>query len=488
MHVPLFDFLARWVVFRFVPAMIIVCGLTNVPAQAEESTLDPELRKAERAAAVGGDLFEETPQQRDARMGWWRDARFGMFIHWGLYSKLAGEWQDKRIRGISSWIMRYGEIQVDEYEPLAQEFNPSKFDARAWVKLAKDAGMKYLVITAKHHDGFCLFDSKLTEYDIIDATPFQRDIIKELADECQRQGIVFCWYYSVMDWHHQHYLPRLPADQRACTGTNYRNYIKYMQGQLRELMTNYGDVGVAWFDPTTSGKWEHLWHAVQEHQSAAGDMIDPNPAVVTAILLRNLQPSLIINNRLGAAADFSTPERRIPATGLPDQDWETCMTMNDNWGYKHYDDNWKSKAALLRQYVDVVSKGGNYLLNIGPTAAGVIPQESVDRLEAIGAWMRVNGESIYGTTASVFPDLPWGRCTVKGNTLYLHIFDWPADGRLIVPGLVSSPEQAYLLADCGQQLNVTLHENSAVVAVPQHPIDPIISVLALEFNDEPKIK
>ena len=247
-------------------------------------------------------------------------------------------------------------------------------------------------------------------------------------------------------------------------------------------------MGVGWFEARRWGKWEDVWQAVQELQSAAGDMIDPNPAVVTAILLRNLQPSLIINNRLGAAADFSTPERRIPATGLPGQDWETCMTMNDNWGYKHYDDNWKSKAALLRQYVDVVSKGGNYLLNIGPTAAGVIPQESVDRLETIGAWMRVNGESIYGTTASVFPDLPWGRCTVKGNTLYLHIFDWPADGRLIVPGLVSSPEQAYLLADHGKQLNVTLHENSAVVAVPQHPTDPIISVLALEFNDEPKLK
>jgi alpha-L-fucosidase len=428
---------------------------------------------------------QETPAQRDARMAWWRKARFGMFIHWGLYAIPAGEWKGKPVNTAGEWIMFGAKIPVSEYEPLRKQFNPVKFDPRQWVQIAKNAGMKYVVITTKHHDGFCLFDSKLTDYDVM-STPFRRDIMKELSEAVRAAGLKMCWYHSILDWHHPDYLPRgagspRPWDTRPTEGADFNRYIDYMKGQLRELLTNYGPIGVLWFD----GGWEHTpkeLHATEVVQ-----------------MMRGIQPDLIINNRINLPLDFDTPEQSIPATGIPGRDWETCMTMNDTWGFKKNDHNWKSTETLLRNLIDIVSKGGNYLLNVGPTAEGEIPPESVQRLEAMGRWLAVNGEAIYGTTASPFPRLAWGRCTQKSGPgtsvpgrpfdlkLFLHVFDWPDNGKLLVPGLKNKVKKAYLLADAvnnakAELLETTSSDDGVTVELPAEAPDKIASVVVLEIE------
>jgi alpha-L-fucosidase len=379
-------------------------------------------------------------------MAWWRDARFGMFVHWGLYAVPAGTYKGKRIDGIGEWIMNSAPIPIEEYEKFADAFNPIGFNADEWVRLAKNAGMKYIVITSKHHDGFCLWDSKVTEWDMMDATPFGRDILAELAAACKRHKIKLCFYHSIMDWHHPDaqapFYPNYNDTNRS--NPNFDRYVEqYMKPQLAELLANYGPLGVMWFD----GEWIKDWTEPKGKELYAW--------------LRELQPDLIINNRVGKgrkgmeglsagddyAGDFGTPEQQVPATGLPGVDWETCMTMNDTWGYKAYDENWKSSEDLIRHLVDIASKGGNFLLNVGPTPEGLIPAASVARLEAMGRWMAVNGESIYGTTASPIGRPSWGRCTAQGNRLYLHVFDWPTDGRLSLSLPGAGAVQAHLLAD-----------------------------------------
>jgi len=422
------------------------------------------------ASAVGA---QETKEQRDARMGWWREAKFGMFIHWGLYAIPAGIWKGQPVGSAGEWIMFGGKILPAEYEPLINQFNPVKFDAKEWVRIAKDAGMKYIVITSKHHDGFCLFDSALTDYDVM-STPFKRDIMKELADECHKQGLKICWYHSILDWHHPDYLPRgegspRPWDTRPTEGASYDRYIEYMKGQLRELLTKYGELGILWFD----GGWEHK---PEEHH--AQEVVD---------LIRGLQPQIIINNRICIPQDYDTPEQHIPATGIPGRDWETCMTMNGTWGFKQNDHNWKSSEDLIRKLVDIVSKGGNFLLNVGPTAEGLIPGASVERLAAMGDWLKVNGESIYGASASVFKRLAWGRCTTKPGTLFLHVFDWPKDGRLEAPGLLNPVTKAYLLSDPQQALTAEASGEDVIVTVPTQAPDPIASVVVLEIDGEPNV-
>ena len=422
---------------------------------------------------TGGAAFTDSPAERDARMEWWREARFGMFIHWGLYAGAAGEWKGSAISGPAEWIMANGHIIAAEYETLAPEFNPRKFDAKEWVRIAKDAGMKYIVITSKHHDGFAMFDSVHTRFDIVDATPFGRDPMKELAEACAAEGIRLCFYHSILDWHH-----------RDAKGDDFPRYYEHMKAQLRELLTNYGPIGVLWFD----GEWIEEW--TEEHGRAL------------YAFCREIQPNLIINNRVGksrqgmagmsrsarSAGDFGTPEQEVPARGLPGVDWETCMTMNDTWGYSKHDHNWKSDVELIRTLIDVVSKGGNYLLNVGPTALGKIPQPSVERLEAMGEWMKVNGESIYGTTASPFPSrLQWGRCTRKGDVLYLHVFDWPAPGELIVPGLMNEITDARLLAT-GEELPVRrVNEHAVSVDVSTAAPDRAATVIALRIVGEPNV-
>jgi alpha-L-fucosidase len=430
---------------------------------------------------------KETQEQHDARMQWWRDARFGLFIHWGIYSVPAGEWKGETNH--AEWIRETARIPIKEYEKFVPQFNPVKFNAAEWVRMAKEAGMKYIVITSKHHDGFCLFDSKETDFDIM-ATPFKKDIMRELSDACREQGMKICWYHSIMDWHHPDYLPRRTWEEkdRPADGADFDRYVRYLKAELKELTTNYGPIGVLWFD----GEWEKTWTEERGRDLYA--------------YVRSLQPNIIINNRVGAArsgmggftpegafaGDFGTPEQQIPATGIPGVDWETCMTMNDHWGYNKNDHNWKSSKELLQNLADIASKGGNFLLNIGPTAEGVFPPESIERLHDIGDWMKVNGEAIYGTQASPFRTLAWGRCTQKqedGKTrLYLHVFDWPGDGKLVVPGLLNEPVNAYLLSDVSHStLRTGKRGVNVTIEVPKNAPDAVNSVVVLEIRDAPSV-
>ncbi len=383
-----------------------------------------------------------------------------------------------RIPGISEWIMLRAKIPVKDYAALASQFNPVKYDADAWVRLAKAAGMKYIVITSKHHDGFAMFHSKVDPYKIVDATPFKRDVLKELADACKKHGIKLGFYHSqAQDWYHpggtyaggdrgepywDSTIQRVPLEQ-------------YIEGkvipQVTELLTNYGEIPILWWDTPISMT---------------------EPMAEKLIKLLELQPGIIANNRLYHPwkGDFSTPEQHIPPTGL-DYDWETCMTMNTSWGYKWYDDEWKSTETLIQNLVDITSKGGNYLLNVGPTAEGEIPAPSIERLKGIGAWMKVNGESIYGTTASPFFKLFWGRCTKKvhenGATLYLHVFEWPESGKLEVPGLKNVVKSTNLLAS-GEKLNVSANASGVIVDLPTAAPDTINSVIVMEVEGELQVE
>ncbi|MBI5021570.1 MAG: alpha-L-fucosidase [Ignavibacteriales bacterium] len=434
----------------------------------------------------------ETKSEYNARMAWWKEARFGLFIHWGLYSVPAGEWKGKTEYG--EWIRTSAQIPLEEYDKFVGQFNPVKFNADEWVRLAKDAGMKYITITTKHHDGFCLFDSKYTDFDIM-STPFKRDIMKELSDACRKEGIKVCWYHSIMDWHHPDYLPRRDWEKiRSTEGADYDRYVRYVKNQLQELTTNYGNIGVLWFD----GEWEGTWT-----RERGRDLYN---------YVRELQPNIIINNRVGAgrsgmegfsegeesAGDFGTPEQQIPPTGLPDVNWETCMTMNDHWGYNSHDENWKSVKDLVQKIADIASKGGNFLLNVGPTSEGLFPQASTDRLKEIGRWMKINGEAIYGTEASPFKNLTGARCTQKsidrGTRLYMHILDYPVDGKFIVHGIFNKPMQAFLLSDPQRKLlTVNRAEDALVITVPTIPPDTINTVVVLDVegrtdvNDPPNI-
>ncbi|GIV02072.1 MAG: hypothetical protein KatS3mg015_0902 [Fimbriimonadales bacterium] len=427
-----------------------------------------------------------TPRNAPDRLAWWREARFGLFVHWGLYSIPAGEWNGQTNH--AEWIRETARIPLDVYERFVPQFNPVNFDADAWVRAAKDAGMKYLVITTKHHDGFCLFDSKYTDFDIM-STPFRRDIMKELSDACRRHGMKIGWYYSIMDWHHPDYLPRRgwEVGDRSAEGADFGRYFQYVKNQVTELLTKYGEIGVMWFD----GEWESTW--TQEYGAELYR------------LCRRLQPNVIVNNRVSPSrsgmesvgatgeglGDFGTPEQYIPATGLPGVDWETCMTMNDHWGYNKNDANWKSPTQLIRNLIDIASKGGNYLLNIGPTALGEFPPEGLERLQEIGRWMDRNGEAIYGTTASPFKSLSWGRCTVKASdqssTLYLHVFDWKQpQGVLRVPGIENEPLGAKLLAT-GQPLEVFRSGGDLAIRQPSEQPDSAASVVKLVVRGKPVV-
>jgi alpha-L-fucosidase len=433
--------------------------------------------------ASSKDYLQETPSQRDARMAWWRDARFGMFIHWGVYSVPAGWYHDERVPGIGEWIMNNARIPIGEYEGFARQFNPTQFDADAWVRLAKNAGMKYIVITSKHHDGFALYDSKVSKYDLADTSPYHGDAIRQLADAARREGLKLGFYYSIMDWHHPDaQAPNAPDyNTRDATKANPRfdRYVEeYMKPELKELLTNYGDVAVLWFD----GEWIPEWT-----EERGRDLYG---------YVRSLQPNILINNRVGKGrqgmqgltlgghiGDFGTPEQEIPPQGLAGVDWESCMTMNDTWGYKSYDDHWKDTRTLVRNLVDIASKGGNFLLNVGPMSNGLIPDPSAARLREIGEWMKSSSESIYGTVASPFAQQPaWGRYTRKPGKLYAHLFEWPKDRRLVLGELKQQPTRVYLLAD-GKPLTVEQGAAGPTVLLPAAPPSTIDAVLVVETSE-----
>jgi alpha-L-fucosidase len=413
--------------------------------------------------------------EQDLRMEWWRDARFGLFIHWGLYAEPAGEWKGERIAGISEWIMLRAQIPVKEYEKIAENFNPVKYDAEQWVLLAKEAGMKYIVITSKHHDGFAMFHSQASPYNIVDATPFDRDPLKELADACEKHGMRLGFYHSqAQDWHEPggtyrgieqgepHWDPDLEREP----------LMNYIEGkvipQVKEILENYGGLDILWWD-TPIGMTEEAAQKLK-------DIADQYPQMLT-------------NNRLYRPwpGDFTTPEQHVPPTGL-DYDWEVCMTMNTSWGYKYYDDNWKSSETLIRMLVDIASKGGNLLLNVGPTAEGLIPEPSVERLQEIGKWMSINSESIYATDVSPFFKLPWGRCTQqrtkKGTVLYLHVFNWPDDHVLRVPGLKTKVKNISLLSDKKQKLSSQFENGDLLIQLPPSAPDPVNTVIVVETRGD----
>ncbi len=422
----------------------------------------------------------ETPSQFTRRTKWWEDAKFGMFIHWGVYAVPADATDKNGKKGIAEWYLSNKQIQMKEYEKFAPRFNPVRFDAHRWVQTAKNAGMKYIVITSKHHDGFDMFGTKLnSSWNIVDATPFKRDPIKELAAECQKQGIKLCFYHSIMDWHHSDYTPRRPweTETRPAAGANYDRYVEYMKGQIRELLTSYGPIGVMWFD----GEWEPTW----THERGM-DLYN---------YVRSLQPSILVNNRVDKgrsgmqgmnkgsefAGDFGTPEQEIPAQGFTDgRLWESCMTMNDTWGFARNDHNWKSAETLIRNLIDIASKGGNYLLNVGPTDLGDFPQAINERLALIGEWMHANGASIYGTSHSPFKRLNFdGRCTQKGNRLYLQVFNWPTDG-LHIEGLQTKVLGASALAT-GERLRADATREGIVYISKPARIDPYATVVELRL-------
>lgn len=436
------------------------------------------LSLASHAVAQTADpITGETPAQRDLRMQWWREARFGMFIHWGLYAVPAGEWKGQQMPEIGEWIMSKYRIPIAEYAKLAQRFNPVKFDADQWAEIAKQAGMRYLIITSKHHDGFAMFHSEADPYNITDATPFHRDPIAELAAACRKRGLKFGVYYSqALDWHEPDAGGTEPGLHLNAGGMSWGNnwdfpdhaqkrYERYLEKkvkpQLRELLTRYGQLGLIWFDTPftiTRQQSEDLYR-----------------------LVRSLQPQCIMNSRLGnGLGDYrSAGDNQIPGKQLTDY-WETPATINRTWGYKSFDHDWKSPERLVRNLIDIVSKGGNYLLNVGPTAEGEIPAPSVDRLAAMGRWLAANGEAIYGAEASPFAGpFAWGRCTQKQGVLYFHVFQWPADGRLTVP-VKSTPKRVFLLSAKDQSLSSVIRDGNLEITLPATAPDPIATVVAVE--------
>ena len=410
----------------------------------------------------------------EERIRWFRNDKFGMFIHCGPYSLLAGEWKGQRVPvgTEAEWIMQRFNIPVNEYREMARGMNPIHFDAGQWVRLAKATGMKYLVITAKHHDGFAMYHSHASQYNIVDWTPFKRDPVKELSEACAKAGIRFCVYYSHReDW-----------DDPDGYGNNWdydrtkKNFDRYLEHkskpQLRELLTTYGPLGLIWFDRGMD---------TQEH------------AIQFVDLVRSLQPGCLINGRVGGyAEDLLGDYQDLNDNGMPtgglEEYWETPQTLNTTWGYSMFDQQWKSPGNVIQRLVEIVSKGGNYLLNIGPMADGTIPSPSVKTLDQVGAWMRQNGESIYGTSACPLPELPWGRCTVKGNKIYLHVFSWPGDAVLRITGLTTEVDGAYLLTEPGRKLTVGREHGAIGVTLPATSPHEIDTVVVMELSGPPKVE
>jgi alpha-L-fucosidase len=406
------------------------------------------LKLAGAAPIAAAAMQTTSDEDRVRRMKWWHEARFGMFIHWGLYSVL----------GRHEWAMEQEGIPVAEYEALAQRFKPKPAPAKEWAALARKAGMKYMVMTTKHHEGFCHFNTSTTTY----CAPRQaagRDLVKEYVDAARAEGLRFGFYYSLMDWHHPDGA-RCEKDEAA-----RQRFVAYIHQHVRDLMTSYGKVDVLWYDvawPLSAEGWE----SVKMNQ-----------------MVRQLQPDILINNRSNVPEDFDTPEQRIQAS--KGRNWEACMTMNDSWGYHSADDNWKSSKNCLRNLITCARQGGNYLLNIGPTADGSIPPESVKILTEVGAWMGRNGKSIYDTDPCQVSRSNFTSFTRKGNTLYAHVHYWPGE-TVAIGGLKNKVLSAKLLAS-GRAVKFDQDDfRLRLTGLPAAAPDTPITTFALELDGEPK--
>jgi alpha-L-fucosidase len=396
---------------------------------------------------------------------WLKNSRFAMFIHWGLYSQLGGKWNGQTYYGISEWLMNRAKIPVSEYEQTAAQFNPTNFNAREWVQLAKDAGMTHIMITAKHHEGFAMFKSASSSYNIVDATPFKRDPLKELSEACRAEGMPLGFYYSqTIDWH-----------ERDAVGNTWdwpaggRDFERYLNTkaipQIKELLQNYGPVAGIWFD--TPGP------------------ITPDESKMLVDLVHKLQPQCLVNSRIGnGLGDYDTlGDQEIPPLPQPGL-WETPDTLNDTWGYAWYDHDWKSPQEIAERLVSVVSRGGTYMLNVGPDGTGRIPEQSARILRAVGRWVHAHEDAIDGTNPTPLGPLAWGECTAHGDTLFLHVFDWPTDGRLIVPGLKTKIKCARL--ENGRKLPIKSNAEAVEITLPARRPDVLIPVVTVELAGAPK--
>ena len=421
-----------------------------------------------RAAAA------EPDPNREARAHWYNEAKFGMFVHWGTYSVL----HRSGPRQLAEWVQSNEKIDVREYEKLAQSFGAENYDPDEWVTLARLTGMRYIVLTSKHHEGFALFGTKLSDYNAAQGAA-KRDLVGDLITACNKQSIHPCFYFSFMDWHHPDYDRDLPFHKKS--QPNHEKFIDFMHGQVRELCTNYGPIGGLWFD----GEWDYpreFWRSTE---------------LVAAI--RQWQPLAFVNDRLGknergkaSDADIFTAEQEVPKEAMNKagqfHPWETCDTFGHSWGYTTSPDPLKTPEFIIRRMCDVFSKGGNYLLNVGPTPDGKIPPMFVDRMKVIGRWMQQNGESAYGTRRSPFPAaLSFGKATTKGNRLYIFLEERKQE-RLTLPPLDNKVLRAWVLST-GQLLKTAQSEDGAVtVQVPEKLVDVGVTVVAVELDALPKVK
>lgn len=432
----------------------------------------------------------EPTAKKQARMAWWKDARFGMFVHWGLYSSAEGEWDGKVYGGGVEWIQKKANVPADVYEKtMLPKFKPAPDFAQQWAELARGAGAKYVVFTTKHHEGFALHDSAQTEFDAKDVTG--RDLVHEIVDALRAEDLAVGFYHSLWDWHH----PDAPAGPGSVNvnglsmdGRDLSRYVEYLHAQVNELTDGrYGKVDILWLDYSKNQFQGEAWGA-----KALVEMVRGN------------QPDILINNRLWNNqvkeaedyqkywfGDFTTPEQHIPATGIEGIDWETCDTLNGTWGWSKHATSFKTTEELIHRLVDAVSKGGNYLLNIGPMPDGTIDPTTVERFKGIGEWMRINGEAIYGTQAGPFTRLPWGRATSKtladgSYRLYLHVFNWPENGRLFVPGLKTQPRSARVIGG-GDVLAASRDGKVVVGKLLKEPVHSAATVIVLDFDTKPDV-
>jgi alpha-L-fucosidase len=426
-----------------------------------------------------------TANPRAEQQEWFRDAKFGLFIHWGVYSVPAGEWNGKKTSGASEWIMQEAKIPVSEYEKLAEQFNPTEYDPAEWVRTAKNAGMKYITITSKHHDGFALWDSNVSNWDIVDKTPYKKDVLKMLADECARQDMPLFFYYSHLDWHHCDYFPRGSTGQftgRPESG-DFNNYIDYMNAQIAELCSGrYGKIAGIWFD----GWWDQ-----QVKRPGKETRIDWR-LKETYDLIHRLQPQALIGNNHHEAPfeneDFQMFERGVPgqdkfskANFVSELPLETCDTINNSWGYNKTDKNFKSAKQLIRCLVTTAGYNANFLLDVGPMPNGKIQPEFVERLAAVGEWLDRNGESIYAARGGPMPPQTWGVSTKKNNKVYIHLFSWPAEGKIELPQTDKLNVKTAQLLSNGSKVNFTIPTN-VVLDMSNIAQDDIDTIVVLELS------